>query len=119
MRLFCMVIIGLVLTFGLSAGASTNVEKGASVCVANELNEEAITVLEEWIPLMDKGIENLTQGEALMGMFLSQVCGTFRDSYEVVVLKEQGDYLLVVLLPEYGFGDDPGIMQKSRTRQTP
>lgn len=108
-------ILGLVcfLTAGVSEGAERAttgfIPEDTRVCVTSAITPDAVSMFTSYNRLITRleevGIEGLTQGERMLGAFLTNAdrCGTVAQDYRVVVLSSEGDYILLTFDDGYGF----------------
>ena len=108
-------ILGLVCIFssqqsqGAESGHTGFIAEDTRVCAFNTISPENVEVFNKYDALITKleavGFEGLTQAERMLGAFLSRpdMCGTIATDYRVVLVRVEGDYVLLTFDEGYGF----------------
>ena len=86
-----------------------HINEDTRVCAFNDITPDAVETFNRYDVLITKleavGFEGLTQAERMLGAFLSRpdMCGTIATDYRVVLIRVEGDYVLLTFDEGYGF----------------
>jgi len=118
-------ILGLVcfLTAGVSEGSESehtgHIKEDTRICEFDAITPDNVDILERYQSIINKleevGIDGLTQLDRQIGYFLTnQVgCGTVAKDYRIILFLVEGDYVIFLFDPGYGFESLKQLMRLS------